>query len=108
MELSLTSPNTPHILSVSYDPNLLNTRQLLLQSCGFTVTSAEGFVDALRKCRAGNYDLLIIGHSIPTEDKEAIIAEMGKHCPAPVLALLRDNEPEIKGASECVESRRPE
>jgi|SRR5579871_5802615 len=97
-----------HILSVSYDALLLQTRQLLLQSRGYTVTSAEGYVDAIRKCRAGGYDLLIIGHSIPHTDKEAIMAETKQHCPAPVLALLRSNEPELAGAAESVDASRPE
>ena len=39
----------PHVLSVSYDAILLSTRQMLLESRGYTVTSAEGYVDALRK-----------------------------------------------------------
>lgn len=59
----------PRILSVSYDAMLLSTRQMMLESHGYTVTSAEGFVDAIRMCRGGNYDLLIIGHSIPHTDK---------------------------------------
>lgn len=76
----------PHILSVSYDLNLLNTRQLMLEASGYTVTLAEGYVDAIRKCRASNYDLLIIGHSIPDTDKERLVREMSENCPCPVLA----------------------
>jgi CheY-like chemotaxis protein len=98
----------PHILSVSYDALLLQTRQLLLESRGYAVTSAEGYVDAIKKCRAGDYDLLIIGHSIPHTDKEAIMAEMGQRSAAPVLALLRINEPELRGAAASVDASRPE
>jgi CheY-like chemotaxis protein len=98
----------PHILSVSYDPVLLATRQLLLQSSGYTVTSAEGYIDAMRKCRSSNYDLLIVGHSIPHADKEAIIAELHQTCPAPVLALLRPNEQRLAGATEAIEANRPD
>jgi CheY-like chemotaxis protein len=98
----------PHILSVSYDAVLLSTRQMMLESRGYAVTSAEGFVDAIRKCRGGEYDLLIIGHSIPHTDKEAIVAELQQHCSAPVLALLRPNEQELSGATESVEAARPD
>ena len=98
----------PHILSVSYDPVLLSTRQMMLESRGYTVTSAEGFVDAIRKCRGGAYDLLIIGHSIPHTDKEAIVAEMLEHCSAPVLALLRTNEAELEYANASVDASRPD
>ncbi|HLJ78747.1 MAG TPA: hypothetical protein VKT75_15105 [Acidobacteriaceae bacterium] len=34
------------ILSISYDPVLLRTRELLLQQMGHDVTSAEGFAEA--------------------------------------------------------------
>jgi CheY-like chemotaxis protein len=98
----------PHILSVSYDPVLLSTRQLLLESCGYSVTSAEGFIEALDHCRRGGYDLLIIGHSIPHADKRAIVQEASRHRPSPILALLRQNEPELEGATESVDATRPE
>jgi len=98
----------PHILSVSYDAILLSTRQMLLEWGGYKVTSAEGYIDALRKCRAGGYDLLIIGHSIPHEDKKAIVEEMRQHCDAPVLALLRTNEPELTSANQSVDASRPD
>ena len=54
------------------------------------------------------YDLLIIGHSIPPSDKKAIIAKMLKHCRAPVLALLRVNESKLDGATESVHANRPD
>jgi CheY-like chemotaxis protein len=63
-----------HILSVSYDPTLLMTRELLLQQMGHTVTSVEGFARAFAACESGTkFDFLILGHSIPHDDK-------GKHC----------------------------
>jgi len=98
----------PHILSVSYGAILLSTRQMLLESRGYTVTSAGGYIEALRKCRAAGYDLLIMGHSIPHDDKKAIVDEMRQHCSAPVLALLRANEPELTIANQSVEASRPD
>src|SRR6185312_11003744 len=41
------------ILSVSYDVSLLNTRQMLLQQQGYTVTSWLGFTAALAACKSG-------------------------------------------------------
>jgi len=81
---------------------------MLLASRGYTVTSAEGYTDALRKCRASSYDLLIIGHSIPRDDKRAIVDEMRQHCSAPVLALLRTNEPELTSANQSIDASRPD
>jgi DNA-binding response OmpR family regulator len=97
-----------HILSISYDPILLSTRQVLLESRGHTVTSAEGYIEAMRKCREGDYDLLIIGHSIPHEDKKTILNEMRQHCDAPVLALVRSGEQKLDAVNEAVDASRPD
>jgi DNA-binding response OmpR family regulator len=88
----------PHILSVSYDEALLKTRQLILESQGYRVTSAWGFQLALHACNSGKYELFVLGHSIPTTDKEALIQEFRANCSAPVIALTRINEPRVKGA----------
>jgi len=56
----------------------------------------------------GEYGLLLIGHSIPHEDKIAIIHEMRQHWSAPVLALLRTNEPELPTADASVDATRPD
>jgi DNA-binding response OmpR family regulator len=82
----------PRVLSISYDLNLLSIRQMLLEAHGYEVVSAEGFVQALKKCKAGGYDLLIMGHSIPNADKEVLIVEATKQCNAPVLSLQRHDE----------------
>ncbi len=68
------------ILSISYDPSLLLTRQLLLQQMSHEVRSAEGFAKAweIRREQAGRFDLIILGHSVPHSDKEPIIAHITK------------------------------
>ena len=93
-----------HIFSISYDPILLQTRELLLQQLGHTVTSAEGFAEARQYCGLldRSFDLVVLGHSIPHEDKRAIIRECLKNCSCPVLALLRTNEPPVEEATRSV------
>lgn len=93
-----------HIFSISYDPILLQTRELLLQQMGHTVTSAEGFAEARRYCSLvdRSFDLVVLGHSIPHEDKRAIIRECLKNCSCAVLALLRTNEPPVEEATRSV------
>jgi DNA-binding response OmpR family regulator len=93
----------PRILSISYDGALLSTRQTLLELQGYAVVSAEGFTNALRQCKNGSFDLVIIGHSIPHNDKEALIAEVRQSCGAPVLALLRSNEEPLEGAAASID-----
>lgn len=77
------------ILSVSYDENLLATRKMLLEPSGCHVTNALGFSQARKHCRAGGFDLFILGHSIPEEDKLELIEVFRTNCPAPILSLER-------------------
>lgn len=84
------------ILSVSYDVSLLATRRMLLELAGYTITSALGFTVALEQCQHSGYDLFILGHSIPTKDKEELIRIFRKTCPAPVLSLERWGEPRVE------------
>ena len=80
------------ILSVSYDEPLLRTRELLLRREGYDVSSALGFTDAVEHCKDGNFDLFILGHSIPDKDKRQLISVFHGDCQAPVLALRRHGE----------------
>lgn len=80
------------ILSVSYDVNLLATRRMLLEMAGYTVTSALGFTESLEHCNSSGFDLFILGHSIPTKDKQELIRTFRKSCPAPILSLERVGE----------------
>lgn len=83
------------------------TRALLLEQMGHMVVSAEGFAQAFRACEKGDYDLLILGHSIPFDDKVALIEEAKHRCPCPVLALLRFNESPVPNAERSIDSAEP-
>ena len=96
-----------HILSISYNAALLATRELLLKQMGHSVASAEGFAQARRICGLGESDLIILGHTIPHDDKEELIKECTRACSCPILALLRPNEHEVKGATRTVDSSDP-
>jgi len=85
-----------NILSVSYDASLLATRQMLLEMAGYTVISALGFAPAREHCNGSAYDLFILGHSIPTKDKEELIRVFREHCSAPVLSLERWGEMRVE------------
>jgi DNA-binding NtrC family response regulator len=98
---------SPRILSISYDPALLSTRQQLLESRGYSVVSAEGFTSALEHCSGEHFDLVVMGHSIPHKDKEALLKAVNEGCKAPVVALVRTPEPSLKGAAESVDPRSP-
>jgi len=98
----------PRILSISYDPSLLFTRQVMLELAGYDVVSAEGFADAIEHC-SGDFDLIIMGHSIPQKDKRAIVAALHEHgLDAPLLSLLRHGEAKIPEATRAADPQDPE
>lgn len=94
----------PSILSVSYDEPLLHTRQWILETAGFNVISALGFTEAITHCKAGVFDLLIIGHSIPPRDKAALVKVVRDHDHTRVLALLRAGEMPLAEADLSIDA----
>lgn len=97
------------ILSISYDLSLLWTRQLLLEQLGYEVVSAEGFAQAwdAAEDKHNRFDLIILGHSIPTNDKSAIVTHMQDSCDCPILALLRPYESPVSEATRSIDAGDP-
>jgi len=77
------------ILSVSYDEVLLRTRHMLLEREGYDVVSAAGFAASFAKCKEGGFDLFVLGHSIPPQEKRTMVEEFRRTCPAPIISLRR-------------------
>src|SRR5690348_1632528 len=94
----------PSILSISYDESLLRTREWLLRSAGFSVTSALGFTEAATHCHKNGFDLVIIGHSIPRNDRLSLIERIKMHNHTRILSLRRQGEEPISGVHYSVES----
>jgi DNA-binding NtrC family response regulator len=97
------------ILSISYDRALLWTRQLLLEQLGYKVISAEGFAQAWEAAenKKDRFDLIILGHSIPPNDKKAIVAHLRDSCDCPILALLRPYEAPVSEAAVSIDAGDP-
>lgn len=92
------------ILSVSYDEPLLRTRHMLLQHSGYDTVSSFGFMASLQHCKQGHFDLFILGHSIPHADKEQLVEEFRRVCPAPIISLRRSSgERLVDGADYHIE-----
>jgi DNA-binding response OmpR family regulator len=88
-----------HILSISYDQLLLRTRQLLFESCGYRVTSAFEFQAAVHACeQVREFDLLIVGHTVPLRDKQQLMKIFREFCNAPVITLERVNDELVEAA----------
>ncbi|MGH9523735.1 MAG: hypothetical protein ACRD3E_14500 [Terriglobales bacterium] len=97
------------ILSISYDEALLVTRELMLRGAGHDVTSALGLHDSREACTRGPFDLAIIGHSIPRNDKLEFISAFRQSNPvALVIALTRAGEERLSVVDAYVYPGDPE
>jgi DNA-binding response OmpR family regulator len=72
---------------------------------GYDVVSAEGFLAALEASEAPNlnFDLVILGHTVPAKDKAGIILHLRQRCKTPILALLRPHEGAIPHANRSID-----
>ena len=60
------------IFAVGVDSTLLEARRPLWESAGYCVTSAESIREAIVQFRDSNFDVLLLGDSIPVEDPERL------------------------------------
>ena len=79
---------------------------MLLTQAGYTVISALGIEEAATRCKA-KADLLVLGHSVPRDKKQAVIKCFREHSSAPVLSLLRAGQEKLPEADFAVEALNP-
>lgn len=105
VSLSCTVANTaPSILCISNDESLRHTREWILKTAGFRVTSALGLTEATGHFQSGASDLVLIGHSMPKEDKRTLLRLLRTQNRISVLLLRRAGDEQIPGADHYVDA----
>jgi DNA-binding NtrC family response regulator len=87
-----TAPQPAKILSVANDMSLASTREMLLSSVGFQVSSALTVGQAIQLCATEEFALVVIGHSIPMDHRQWLLKELRGRCTTPILAIRRPGE----------------
>ncbi len=87
-----TMQTPARILSVTNDPSLAATRKMLFTSVGFQVSSTSSIHQALELCAHKEFDLIVIGHSMPMEQTRLLVKELRRRCDTPLLVLQRPGE----------------
>jgi hypothetical protein len=96
------------VICISWNPMLAETRELLLRRAGVSkVMSALYQQEAHLVCRK-DAELLILGHSVPRDEKRWLIDCFRQHSSAPVLSLLLWRQDKLPEATFGVESSTPE
>src|SRR5580692_7168759 len=79
------------VLAVGFDLSLMRTRNLVLQSAGYIVESASSLREAVDRFQTGDFDLVLLCHSIPTKDRDhltCLIRATGSL--TPVVSIARN------------------
>jgi DNA-binding NtrC family response regulator len=72
------------VLSIGLDSSLLETRNMVLHSAGYIVESASSVKEAVHRFLAGDFDLVILCHTISTRERDrlaCLIRASGSHTP---------------------------
>ena len=72
---------------------------MILENEGYSVVSAHGFHNSMEQCKKGGFDLFVLGHSIPYEEKSKMVESFRRECPGPIISLTRGaSEQRVDGA----------
>ena len=77
---------------------------MLFTQAGFQVTTVSAIGHAIQLCTAEPFDLIVIGHSIPIQQRELLLQEVRRQCSTPTLALCRHGEPPLTNADYVFDS----
>jgi CheY-like chemotaxis protein len=84
------------VLSVGLDRELLGTRNLVLQSAGYTVVAAYSIKEAVDRLQGGDFDLVLLCQSLPANERDGLscwIRASGLRIPvASVSSKLRSSD----------------
>jgi DNA-binding response OmpR family regulator len=97
-----TAPS--RILSITSDPSLAVTREMLFTGVGFQVSSASTINQAIQLCAAEEFALVVICHSMPMESRRLLIRELRRRCATPLLALQHPGETPVTGVDHIFDS----
>jgi DNA-binding response OmpR family regulator len=97
------------ILSVSSDPILSSSRAQILRSSGYVVEAVDSAETAIQRFRAGDFDLVLVGHSIPEVERERLFVFVrARSRSTPVVFVAPSAEPEPDRFADITSSNLPE
>ena len=75
------------ILSVGCDPGLMASRSLLLRHQGYEVEEAYSFSKALASARSEQFDVILICHTLPANERRELINKI-RECGATMVLCI--------------------
>lgn len=76
------------VLSVGFDPSLLRTRSLVLQSAGYLVESVSSLKEAVDRFQCGDFALVLLCHSVPRKNRDRLTSMIrASGSPTPIVSI---------------------
>ena len=95
------------ILAVGSDPEVLESRAAVLRSVGYFVDTANRLTEACNHFRNGDYDAVLLCHSIPASDRDHLAAAIrASGSRVPILLVSPAGEP--SGLADATIHSHPE
>jgi len=79
-------------------------REMLFSSAGYRVCSVLSTSAAVKQSESGVFDLIVIGHSIPLNERRFLLHELRGRCTTPTLVLYRLGEARMAGADHVFDA----
>ncbi|HEX2330897.1 MAG TPA: hypothetical protein VHN74_19390 [Candidatus Angelobacter sp.] len=89
-----------HVLSFGYDRLTMRIRTMVLMTKGYEVTEVYSLQEALRLVSVPGYDLLLICHTVP-EDQQQAVMERAEYMDGGLRVLCLTETPGIKYSENC-------
>jgi DNA-binding response OmpR family regulator len=77
----------PRILSISFDNISGVAQNAMLEQAGYAVSSASGTAEAFELLNQMDFELVIMGHSVPTAERRLLFLEIKRKWEIPVLMV---------------------
>jgi DNA-binding response OmpR family regulator len=79
--------SSSNILAVGQDPVLLKTRSQILRTEGFAVVLIFSLSQAIGYLLEGDFDLILLCHSIPVQIRERLVQRIREHTHTPIVTV---------------------
>lgn len=76
----------PLILSIAYDEQALQWWQVLLENNGYRVVGSVGLSFPVDQCKKRKFDVLIVGRSVPAEERTEMVKTLREVSFAPIIS----------------------
>jgi DNA-binding response OmpR family regulator len=91
------------LLSAGHDADLLKQRNAQLAAAGFNVASASDSYEVVEKLLNGDFDLVVLCHSMSDEDRRRLARIISSYSPStPVVLISREDTDECESGAGTV------